>query len=222
MIRIAIVDDDPLVRTGLAMLFEPVDDMVCVGEAEDGEEAVVLARREQIDVMLLDVRMPVMDGIEAARQISTQPDAPKILILTTFENDGYVFEALRAGASGFLLKRTPPDDLIAGIREVHEGNGLLSPSVTRTLIETFAALPQQSEASAAELGGPLELLTERETEILRAMARGLTNDEIAAAHHIAQSTVKTHVKRILMKLGARNRSQAVIAAYENGLMDRSG
>jgi len=214
MIQVLVVDDDHLMRAGLTMIIEQTSDVAVVGEAEDGRQAVLVARRERPDVVLMDVRMPVVDGIEATREIVSLPDPPRVLILTTFELDEYVFNALEAGASGFLLKRTPPEQLIEGIRTVAAGDALLSPSVTRRLIAEFAKRPVERELSPR-----LAELTQREREVLVAMARGLSNAELAEELYISENTVKTHVRRVLTKLGARDRVNAVVMAYQGGLME---
>jgi DNA-binding NarL/FixJ family response regulator len=214
VIRVLLVDDDQLMRAGLRLIVQQASDLAVGGEAADGRQAVEAARRDRPDVVVMDVRMPVLDGIEATRQITAGPDPPKVLILTTFELDEYVFSALRAGASGFLLKRNPPEQLIEGIRTVAAGEALLSPSVTRRLIEQFSSRPARAENPR------FADMTEREREVLIAIARGLSNDELAATLFISANTVKTHVKRVLTKLGARDRVQAVVMAYEGGLMDR--
>jgi len=213
VIKVLIVDDDHLMRAGLTMIIEQTDDLVVVDQAEDGRQAVTLARRERPDVVLMDVRMPVLDGIEATREMSSLPDAPRVLILTTFELDEYVFNALQAGASGFLLKRTPPEQLIDGIRTVAAGDALLSPSVTKRLIAEFASRPERA------VDPKLADLTDREREVLVEMARGLSNEELAETLFISENTVKTHVKRVLTKLGVRDRVNAVVLAYQGGLMD---
>ncbi|MEL7208033.1 MAG: response regulator transcription factor [Actinomycetota bacterium] len=213
-IRVVLVDDDALLRAGLRMIIEQSHDMVVVGEADDGDLVAGIVDRERPDVVLMDIRMPGMNGIEATRRLVATRSAARVIMLTTFEMEEYVFGALRAGASGFLLKRTRPEDLLAGIRSVAAGDGLLSPSVTRRLIEAFTA----DAPSAATRDPRLDELTDREREVLVKMAGGLNNDEIAAELYIAQNTVKTHVKRVLGKLGARDRVQAVVAAYEGGLM----
>jgi DNA-binding NarL/FixJ family response regulator len=212
VIRVALVDDDVLIREGLRMIIDQSGDLQVVATAGDGEEALRVAREDRPDVMLMDVRMPVLDGIEATRRITEAEDAPRVIILTTFELDEYVFEALRAGASGFLLKRTDPEQLVAAVRIVAGGEALLSPSVTRRLIAEFTRRPQ--------MGSNLRLadLTEREREVLLLIARGLSNQELADQLFIADNTVKTHVKRIFTKLGARDRAQAIVMAYESGLM----
>jgi len=214
MIQVLVVDDDHLMRAGLTMIIEQTSDVAVVGEAEDGRQAVLVARRERPDVVLMDVRMPVVDGIEATREIVSLPDPPRVLILTTFELDEYVFNALEAGASGFLLKRTPPEQLIEGIRTLAAGDALLSPSVTRRLIAEFAKRPVERELSPR-----LAELTQREREVLVAMARGLSNAELAEELYISENTVKTHVRRVLTKLGARDRVNAVVMAYQGGLME---
>jgi DNA-binding NarL/FixJ family response regulator len=213
MIRVALVDDDHLVRSGVRMILESTDDVVVVGEAADGRRGVELVLREAPDVALVDVRMPVMDGIEATVRLSTEAPATRVVILTTFEHDEYVFDAIRAGASGFLLKRTPPEDLITAVRVVAGGEALLSPSVTRRLIEAFARTP--APAPAPPLPDPL---TDRETEVLVALASGASNAELAVRLYISEETVRTHVKRVLHKLGLRDRAQAIVYAYESGLV----
>ena len=216
MIRVALVDDDELVRAGLAMILDAAEGISVVGEAATGSEAVQVARDTRPDVVLMDVKMPGMDGIEATLAISNLgDDPPKVVIVTTFETDEFLFRSLQAGASGFVLKRTPPQDLVSGIRAVASGEGLLGPSVTRRLIEEFAERP----APSTDIRRRLELLTDRETEVLRALAQGLNNTEIAESIYVSESTAKTHVRRILMKLGLRDRVAAVIFAYEAGLMN---
>jgi len=212
VIRVALVDDDALIREGLRMIIDQASDLEVIATAGNGEEAIRVAREQRPDVMLMDVRMPVLDGIEATRRITASEDAPRVIILTTFELDEYVFEALRAGASGFLLKRTEPAQLAGAIRVVAGGEALLSPSVTRRLIEEFTSRPQVGTNDR------LADLTEREREVLLLIARGLSNQELAERLFIADNTVKTHVKRIFTKLGARDRAQAIVMAYESGLM----
>ena len=215
-IRVVIADDQLLVRSGFRVLIDSADDLEVVGEAGDGAEAVALARQEQPDVVLMDIRMPNVDGLEATRQIvgDEHTAGVRVLVLTTFDIDEYIYAALRAGASGFLLKDTPPADLLAGIRVVAAGDALLAPSVTRQLIEEFARRPQ--------LDGPtprsLEVLTERELEVLTLVARGWSNAEIAEHLFVSAATAKTHVSRVLMKLDARDRAQLIVIAYETGLV----
>jgi DNA-binding NarL/FixJ family response regulator len=211
VIRVALADDQALVRAGFRMIVESQPDMQVAGEAADGQAAVDLIRREKPDVVLMDVRMPHMDGLEATRQVVGMT---RVVILTTYELDEYVFDALSAGASGFLLKAAPPEDLIRAIRVVASGDALLAPSVTRRLIQEFAKRPEPQARKAKEL----ETLTDREREVLREVARGLTNAEIAARLHVAETTVKTHVAHLLDKLELRDRVQAVILAYEAGLV----
>ncbi len=214
-----IVDDDHLMRAGLRMILETAGDIQVVGEAADGDESVEVAARSRPQVVLMDIRMPGVDGIEATRRITELgPDTPRVLVLTTFELDEYVFEALRSGASGFLLKRTPPEDLVAGIRIVAGGDALLSPSVTRRLVDEFVRHP----VADGPPSGALEALTEREREVLRLVARGLSNTELAGSLYLSEATVKTHVKHILMKLGVKSRVQAVVLAYELGLVRPGG
>ena len=212
MIRVALVDDDALIREGLRMILEQAGDIEVVATGGDGRQAVRIAREIGPDVMLVDIRMPNLDGIEATQQITAEAEAPRIIILTTFELDEYVFQALRAGASGFLLKRTEPERLVDAVRVVAAGEALLSPSVTRRLIDEFGKRPASASPER------LSELTEREREVLLCIARGLSNKELAQQLVIADNTVKTHVKRILTKLGARDRAQAIVIAYESGLM----
>ncbi|GCE01984.1 response regulator transcription factor [Embleya hyalina] len=216
-IRVLVADDQALVRAGFRVLVESDPDLTVVGEAANGAQAVELIRRERPDVVLMDIQMPELDGIEATRQVlaeGPQPPTTRVLVLTTFDLDEYVFAALRAGASGFLLKDTPPADLLAAIRVVAAGDGLLSPGVTRRLIEEFAQRPLAAVRAPALLGG----ITDREREVLHEVARGRSNAEIAERLHLSLSTTKTHVSRLLLKLDARDRAQLVIAAYEGGLM----
>src|SRR3954447_8825696 len=217
MIRVAIADDQPLVRSGFAVLLRSADDIDVVGEAGDGNEAVELAQRERPDVFLMDIRMPEMDGLEATRRILSDPsaDATSVLILTTFDLDEYVFEALRAGASGFLLKDTLPEELLAAVRVVADGDALLAPKVTRRLIEQFV---QQPASTPAVANPGLDMLTDREREVFAAVARGLSNAEIGEDLFMSHATAKTHVSRLLTKLNARDRAQLVMIAYEAGVI----
>ncbi len=217
-IRVLVADDQALVRGSFRILVDTAPDLTAVGEAASGTEAVELARSEKPDLVLMDIRMPGVDGIEATRQITADPQtsAVRVLILTTFDLDEYVFAALRAGASGFLLKDTPPADLLAAIRVVAAGDALLAPGVTRRLISEFTRRPEPAQRPAAAL----EEVTEREREVLTLIGLGLSNTEIAAHLHVSLSTAKTHVGRLLMKLAARDRAQLVIAAYEGGLVGR--
>ncbi len=214
-LRILIADDQALVRAGFKMILDAEDDLDVVGEAADGAAAVELARRLKPDVVLMDIRMPELDGIEATRRVvAMEGDPPvRVLMLTTFDLNEYVYEALRAGASGFLLKDVPPEQLAAGIRVVAQGEALLAPSITKRLIQEFAA--------AAPISAPppkgLDELTARELEVFGLIARGLSNAEIAAELIVSETTVKTHVARVLMKLGLRDRVQAVVLAYEAGI-----
>lgn len=215
-LRILIVDDQALVRAGFAMILASEEDITVVGEAGDGREAVALAGRLRPDVVLMDIRMLRMDGVEATRRLAG-PDAVdpvKVLILTTFDVDEYVYAALRAGASGFLLKDAPPEELIAAIRVVAGGEALLAPSVTRRLLDEFANRPDPQAAPPEAL----QRLTGRELEVLRLVAKGLSNAEIAERLVVGETTVKTHVGRVLAKLGLRDRVQAVVLAYETGLV----
>jgi DNA-binding NarL/FixJ family response regulator len=212
-VRVLIADDDDLMRAGLIAVFSSDETIDVVGEAGDGRGAIIRARELRPDVVLMDVRMPNLDGIAATRDVLAVSPELKVIILTTFEQDDYIFGALRAGASGFLLKRTRPEDLIAAIHTVAAGDSLLSPSVTRKVIDRMAKQP----APDASSGERLTELTPREREVLELVARGLSNGEIAQAFVIEESTVKTHVKRILRKLRVRDRVQAVIFAYESGL-----
>ncbi len=221
-INVGIADDHALVRAGFRVLIDSASDLAVRGEAATGREAVELALSQQIDVMLMDIRMPEMDGIEATRQICSNPglSSTRVLMLTTFETDEYVSATLRAGASGFLLKDAEPAELLDAIRIVAEGDSLLSPSVTRRLIEAFVATPQR--ALRTSMTQELEALTERELEVLTLVARGLNNFEIADELFMSVATAKTHVSRIMAKLDARDRTQLVIIGYNTGLVAPRG
>ena len=214
--RVLVVDDQALLRTAFSSLIDAEDDLDVAGQAADGREAVELAASLAPDVVVMDVRMPVMDGIEATRQITVGPGAgaPRVLILTTFDLDEYVFEALRAGASGFALKSRPLEELLSAIRTVAAGEALLAPSVTRRLIAHFT----EADRAPRKVPRGLDELTEREREVLALVARGLSNAEITETLHVSLPTTKTHVSRILTKLGARDRTQLVVLAYESGLV----
>jgi DNA-binding NarL/FixJ family response regulator len=214
-IRILIADDQALLRGSLRVLLETEPDLVVIGEAATGTEAVDLTQAHDPDVVLMDVRMPDMDGIEATRRITAHRHAPKILVLTTFDLDEYVYSALRAGASGFLLKDTPPAQLLDAIRVVASGEALLAPTVTRRLIAEFVRHPQPAQRPARTLAG----ITDREREVLTLIARGLSNTEIEHYLHLSRGTVKTHIGRLLTKLDARDRAQLVIVGYQTGLAD---
>ncbi|TDD45045.1 response regulator transcription factor [Nonomuraea terrae] len=213
MIRVVVADDQALLRGSFTVLVDSEPDLEVVGEAATGVEAVSVVLEQRPDVVLMDVRMPEMDGIEATRRIK---DVARILVVTMFDLDAYVYDALRAGASGFLLKDTPPADLLAAIRVVASGEALLAPTVTRRLIEEFARTPAQPRLKG------LDGVTEREREVLMLIARGLSNGEIAAELQLSLATVKTHITRLLAKLEARDRAQLVIAAYESGLVSAAG
>jgi DNA-binding NarL/FixJ family response regulator len=212
-IRILIADDQALIRGGFRMILDAQDDLEVVGEAIDGDDAIRRCAELDPDVVVMDVRMPAMDGIEATRRITAADPTARVLILTMFDLDEYVYRALRAGASGFMLKDRPPEELVAAVRVVAGGDALLAPSVTRRLIEEFAHRPDPPPPPAA-----LRELTDREREVLVCMARGLSNQEIARELFVAETTVKTHVGRVLGKLGLRDRAQAVVMAYESGLV----
>jgi DNA-binding NarL/FixJ family response regulator len=221
VIRVLLADDQKLIRAGFTVLLEAADDVTVVGEAVNGAHAVDLAKRERADVVLMDIRMPEVDGLEATRRIAQDEDLAgvKVIILTTFETDEYVYQALRAGASGFLVKDCEPDDLLRAVRVVARGDALLSPSVTRRLIDNLAVRDAASGRPARPLPGhDVAKLTQREREILCLVAEGLSNDEIAARLYLSPLTTKTHVSRILAKLDARDRAQLVVIAYESGLV----
>jgi DNA-binding NarL/FixJ family response regulator len=217
MIKVLLADDQSLVRAGFRMILKAEPDIDVVGEAADGREAVAKAATHLPDVVLMDIRMPEMNGIEATRLIATGDGAPRVLVLTTFDRDEYVYEALRAGASAFLLKDAPEHQLLAAIRVVAEGGSLFAPSVTRRLVEQFAARPAGPAITAN-----IDELTARELEVLRLVARGLSNAEISSELVVSEHTTKTHVASILQKLGLRNRVQAVVLAYETGVVRAGG
>jgi DNA-binding NarL/FixJ family response regulator len=216
-ISVVIADDQALVRGGFAVLVGAAEDMVVLGEARDGAEAVALVREHHPDVVLMDIRMPLLDGIEATRAVTADPDtaAARVLMLTTFDLDDYVYRALRAGASGFLLKDTAPEQLLAAIRTLAAGDALLAPGITRRLIREFAQRPETGPRPSARLLGPLSA---REREVLIEVAGGWSNSEIGERLHISAATAKTHVSRLLMKLNAHDRAQLVMIAYETGLV----
>ncbi len=211
--RVVVADDQALVRAGLKMVLEAEPDIEVVGEAADGNEVLDVARRSSPDVVLMDIRMPGLDGLEASRRLLAGATPPKVLVLTTFDEEDYLYEALRAGTSGFLLKVSPPEQLIAAIRTVAAGNALIDPVVTRRVIEAFGRRVTASPPPAA-----YDELTAREREVLTLLARGRSNAEIAAQLIVGDATVKTHVARVLMKLGLRDRVQAVVFAYEHGIV----
>ncbi len=221
MINVALVDDQQLVRAGFRMVIDSQDDLAVVLEAGDGAQAVrALARpTPPVDVVLMDVRMPTMDGLTATAQITAREGAPKVVVLTTFDLDEYVLEAIRAGASGFLLKDAPPEEMLAAIRTVHHGDAVIAPSSTRRLLEHLVTvLPAPEAGDGDPTRRAIAELTDREREVLVLMARGRSNTEIGSDLYVAEATVKTHVGRILAKLGVRDRVQAVVAAYEAGLV----
>jgi DNA-binding NarL/FixJ family response regulator len=217
-IRVVVADDQGMVRSGFSVLLNAQPDIEVIGEAVNGQEAIARAAELQPDVILMDVRMPVLDGLHATREITAMPDPPKILVLTTFDLDDYVYEALRAGASGFLLKDASATELANAVRLVAAGDALLAPGVTRRLIAEFARMGAPRTPTRKQIDG----LTERESEVLALVARGMSNAEIADHLVVAEQTVKTHVGRILMKLGLRDRTQAVVLAYESGLVHPGG
>jgi len=219
-IRVLIADDQAMVRAGFRLILKPHQDIEVVGEVADGREAVDAARTLRPDVVLMDIRMPVLDGLEATRQLFASAGSPRVrvLILTTFDLDSYVYEALRAGASGFLLKDAPPEQLVAGICTVASGDALLAPSITRRLIEGFIRRPPAHRIE----GDGLEELTPREREVLQLLGQGLSNTELAQQLYVSEATVKTHVARVFSKLGLRDRVHAVVFAYETGLVQPGG
>jgi len=218
MIRLLLVDDEAMVRTGLRLILETEDDLRVVGEASTGVEAIEQAGRLAPDVILMDVRMPRMDGVEACRRL-VEASSAKVVILTTFDLDEHLFAAVRAGACGFLLKASPPEELVAAIRAAYAGNALIEPRMTRRLLDEFARRPAMTPAG--QVPALLAELTDRELDVLREMARGLSNTEIGDRLYIGEATVKTHVTHILAKLGLRDRIQAVVLAYESGLVEPS-
>jgi DNA-binding NarL/FixJ family response regulator len=217
-IRVLIADDQLLVRAGFRVLVDSAPDLEVLGEAADGRQAVTMASELRPDVVLMDIRMPGLDGLAATREITADPEGPRVIILTTFDIDEYVFEALRSGASGFLLKDTEPTELLQAVRVVAAGEALLAPSVTRRLIEEFVTRPDPHRPPPEALSS----LTEREREVLVLVARGLSNTEIAEELVISPATAKTHVSRVMMKLAARDRAQLVVTAYEAGLVSPRG
>jgi DNA-binding NarL/FixJ family response regulator len=216
-IRVLLVDDQPLLRTGFRLILQSEPDVEVVGEAGDGEVALSQVRALRPDVVLMDIRMPRMDGVEATRRLTELDDPPRVLVLTTYDLDEYVVDSLRAGASGFLLKDVPAEDLVDAVRVVHRGEAVVAPRVTRRLLDRFARLLPVAGPQTA----PLPELTDREHQVLLLMARGLSNAEIAADLVLSETTVKTHVSNVLMKLGLRDRVQAVVLAYERGIVKPS-
>ncbi|MFD1860381.1 DNA-binding response regulator [Aeromicrobium camelliae] len=217
-IRVFLVDDQQMVRAGFRMLIESQDDMTVVGEAGDGAEAVNLLKVTRADIVLMDVRMPRLDGVEATRSLGTMPDAPRVIVLTTFDLDEYAFAAIKAGAAAFLLKDAAPPDLLGAIRAVHAGDSVVAPSTTRRLLEHFANTMPDPAAPTPPAHARLAELTEREREVLVLVGRGMSNTEIASELFVAEATVKTHVSRLLAKTGSRDRVQLVVLAYESGLV----
>jgi len=218
MIRVFIADDQALVRSGFRMILEAQPDIEVVGEAGDGKQVLARVREAAPDVVLMDIRMPEMDGLEATRRLVLDESSPRVLMLTTFDMNEYVYEAMKSGASGFLLKDVRPEQLADAVRTIAAGDALLAPSITRSLIEEFVRRPPPGATTAPGL----DELTERELEVLKLIARGMSNSEIASALFVSQATVKTHVTRILAKLDLRDRVQAVVLAYESGLVQPGG
>jgi DNA-binding NarL/FixJ family response regulator len=224
MIRVLLADDQALIRAGIGVLLEAADDIEVIGEAVNGDQAVELAKAKRPDVVLMDIRMPGTDGLAATRLLAADRELSelKVVILTTFETDEYVYQALRAGASGFLVKDAEPEEIIRAVRVAHRGEALLSPSVTRRLISSFASqaasAPGRPPADRTANGTDLSRLTEREREVMALVAQGLSNEEIAGRHYLSPLTTKTHVSRIMTKLAARDRAQLVVIAYESGLV----
>ncbi|MFF8603263.1 response regulator [Streptomyces sp. NPDC015232] len=221
-IRVMLVDDQVLLRTGFRMVLAAQPDMEVVAEAGDGVEALENLRTTEVDVVLMDVRMPKLDGVETTRRICAEPGAPKVLILTTFDLDEYAFSGLKAGASGFMLKDVPPGELLGAIRSVHSGDAVVAPSTTRRLLDRFSPMLPSSGRDTGPGHKELEKLTDREREVMLLVAQGLSNGEIAARLVLSEATVKTHVGRILTKLGLRDRVQVVVLAYETGLVRAGG
>ncbi|WP_406862347.1 response regulator transcription factor [Streptomyces sp. HUAS MG47] len=221
-IRVMLVDDQVLLRTGFRMVLAAQPDMDVVAEAGDGAEAIENLRATQVDVVLMDVRMPKLDGVEATRRICAGENPPKVIILTTFDLDEYAFSGLKAGASGFMLKDVPPSELLGAIRAVHSGDAVVAPSTTRRLLDRFSPMLPSSGKETRAVDKTLEKLTDREREVMMLVAQGLSNGEIAARLVLSEATVKTHVGRILTKLALRDRVQVVVLAYETGLVRAGG
>lgn len=218
MIEVVVADDEALVRRGIRMILEAQDDLLVVGEAADGAAAVRMVDERRPAVVLMDVRMPVLDGLEATRRLARASSGTRVLMLTTFDQDAHVYDALRAGAGGFLLKSVPPEHLVHAVRVVAAGESLLDPAITRRLVERFVARPSPAEAGRTVL----DRISDRESDVLRLVARGLSNREIAQELFLSEGTVKTHVNHVLRKLDLRDRVQAVVLAYESGLVEPGG